>query len=317
MKTLSIAQKNSATSLVPSMSDTIKKYMTILFLVLPLVALDGGLAMAGDDEPEEKAVTNQPARAPDFVVNNTRENFDLYKLGRLCRLGDGSTRVIIHVEVNKRDKQLNIFLALPDGRTVDLEGGITVDTNPSTSPFPLTDWEWKQGVHIRDKAFVVANTPENADLYKVGRSIQLSDSISGTIVGVDPIYDYKLLNISLNGTFQEESLTNKNGACFSDIKVDKKPSFKPLPLTNKVLNEGVSLSSEAFVVGNTPENLDLYQIGRRVQFSDFIERKIIDIEVFGNTRELLAIKLEARTNKDENIAGRSGTALDIYSVIAW
>lgn len=135
-----------------------------------------------------------------FLVHNTLKNTDTYRVGRLIKFQDGTTREIINV--NKYSNFLNIYLN-GDPLKIEKVGGVdkfvVIDKSSlSGDDFYLTDINWDHGIALRWAGFFVENTPNISKEYKVGRLVKFANNEVREI-----------LQIASNGQYMEIYVAGK------------------------------------------------------------------------------------------------------------
>lgn len=143
------------------------------------------------------------------------------------------------------------------------------------TPFNHTDSNWINGVGRTIPGFFIDNTSENLEHLRVGATIRFVDGDIRQIVRVDQSSRY--LTVHVNG----DPLDGKQVGFPYRIEIMAILNNTPYNLTDDNWINGVGRFVSGFIVSNSGENLDDYQVEKLIKFANGDTRQIIRVDRSG------------------------------------
>lgn len=126
---------------------------------------------------------------PMFFLENTPENFNRLRIGKIIKLANGEFRQILRVEPSGEFLHITLNGNPLDGEQVGFPYEIKIEPidhkDKIVDMLNFTDENWIHGVEKNISAFLVDNTNENFDSLKVGKIVKLSNGDIRQIIRVD------------------------------------------------------------------------------------------------------------------------------------
>ncbi|MFZ2405144.1 MAG: acyltransferase, partial [Methylobacter sp.] len=140
------------------------------------------------------------------------------------------------------------------------------------TPVNLTDRNWVNGIGKTISGFFCDDTPQNLEQLRIGSTIRFVNGERRQIVRVEQAD--KLLTVYVNG----EPLDGKQVGFPNKIVIVTSLNDTPYNLTDDNWISGVGRKVSGFIVGNSRENMDYYQVGKFVKFANGDTRQIIRVD---------------------------------------